>query len=233
VPGQQAAYRGRVMPPPKWVQNERSLRDVRKDSEIDEFSKQVRADSLGPSVIAAPPYVPVEPTSPAPWHVGGSSPGKAEPPPSESPTVEDPPLERFFGKFEGEVKFDDGKIWQMGFSLTGKVEEKHLVGESTVSLSSDGKIISKVSQTGELTLIKKPAEGSIGILLTPTTTYAFQLYYVKDRDLLVGNYYAQKEPGKLVPLGAVRLVRKSGGPRPVSKPVSRSRPDRRLSEEWS
>lgn len=158
----------------------------------------MRVRNIAPYVAGAVPYFPTstpsKPGVPVPHHASAPSPV---------------PLPKLLGAFEGEIRFDSGqKIWQMTLELSGKIEGKILRGESVVDISDNGVTVSKTSQKGELTLLKKPSEDSIGILLTPTETRVFQVYYLPERDSLAGIYYEKKSATETVPVGTVRLARR-------------------------
>jgi len=127
-------------------------------------------------------------------------------------------FERLVGAFEGEIRFDDGKkVWQITLELNGKIEGQKLRGEATVDISDNGFTISKTAQKGEITLLKKMDDNSVGILVAPNETNLFHLYYLPERDMLAGNYYEKKSITETFPLGAVRLSRRSVSSKPSTK----------------
>lgn len=187
-------------PRPPWIKYEKRVNRLVKAREIEDFVKKVRSKNIAPYVGVGAPYFP-------------SNPGT----PNSNPLTPDDPkpvgLDKLVGSYDGEIRFDDGKkVWQMLLDLSGRIEEQKLKGEATVDLSESGTTISKTTQKGELTLLKKVADGSVGILVAPTDTHFFQLYYLPERDMLAGNYYEKKAPGQIVPVGTVQLSRKPANP---------------------
>jgi hypothetical protein len=94
----------------------------------------------------------------------------------------------------------------MALDLSGKIEDQKLKGRGVIEIMDGEKVISKTTQEGDLSLVKK-MEGSVGIVLTPSDSYYFQIYYLPEKDAFAGNYYAKSESGYL-PTGTVRLGRK-------------------------
>jgi len=184
-----------------FIRYEKKANRVVKEREIEDFSKEVRAKNIAPFVVAGLPYFPPDASKPSPST------------PSSDPS-QPVGFDKLVGSYDGEIRFDDGKrVWQMTLELSGKFIEGKLKGEATVDLLENGTSFSKTTQKGELNLLKKVAENSIGILLTPTDTHVFQLYYLQERDMLVGNYYEKKSPTQIVPVATVRLPRKPAPPR--------------------
>jgi len=187
-------------PPPAWLPAEKKVSRLSSEREIEDFNRSVRASNIASYVVNALPFVPHEPASQG---------GPARPSGTE-PMAKPPSFDKILGNYEGEIRFDDGKkIWQMTLELSGKVDGQKLKGKSLVELSEAGTVISTMTQTGELSLLKKLADESVGILLVPADGQYFQLYHVKDRDLLTGNYYVKEGPTEYVPKGTVRLSRKA------------------------
>ncbi|MBI4404557.1 MAG: hypothetical protein HY537_10370 [Deltaproteobacteria bacterium] len=179
-----------------WAGYEKRINRLVKDRDIDNFSRQVRAKNLAPYVVAGLPYFPASPDD-AVNYTSGEGPKPVG-------------LDKLVGSYEGEIRFDDGKrIWQVTLELSGRIDEQKLKGEAAIEFVENGSTITKTTQKGELTLLRKVADNSVGILLAPTDTHYFQLYYLRERDMLAGNYYEKKGPGLIAPIGAVRLSRRT------------------------
>lgn len=113
------------------------------------------------------------------------------------------------GKYAGEIAFQDGSgtLWGMSIEADGRIENQKLVGKELIVLSKDGQPFSTTKGSGDIKAFRKFAGGSSAVLMEIADSYYFQLYYQKEQDAFIGNFY-QKGDGASYPFkGTVHLTK--------------------------
>jgi hypothetical protein len=101
-------------------------------------------------------------------------------------------LEMLQGRFSGmaHVTYDQkSRDWAVELFLDAKVVEGRLQGVARAKMSENGKEFSNSSDGGDMTSYREFTTGSDAVLIKVSPSVAFQVYYLKAMNSLVGNVY--------------------------------------------
>lgn len=107
-------------------------------------------------------------------------------------------LEALQGHFNGTAQVKIGEAtrdWNVDLFLKAEMSGGSLQGVSQIKLEENGRVFSEHSDTGEVKAYKELAEGRAAVLVGAGPKTYFQLYYLKELDLLVGNVYQRVREG--------------------------------------
>ena len=146
-----------------WVMNEKKLSEVSSPSEVAEYLQQVKIENFEESLKQ-----------------------------SKSFTNSNQNLSDLTGRYKGPAQvFNRGKntVWEIELNLEANMRGQVLRGLSHILISENGKTFSNSKDRGEVMNLREFSGGSQATLIRASPSINFQTYYIKSREVMIGNIY--------------------------------------------
>lgn len=152
-----------VVPANPWVLNEKKLSEVSSSTEVAEYLQQVKIENFEESLKQ-----------------------------SKSFTNSNQNLSDLTGRYKGAAQVvNRGKnaVWEIELNLEANMRGQVLRGLSHILISENGKTFSNSKDRGEVMNFREFSGGSQATLIRASPSINFQTYYIKSREVMVGNIY--------------------------------------------